>query len=91
MCYSGAAPMVPERLRLVFEAESSSIRWAYHTVRTHANFYESCRVRDELLGLAGNPQWKPQDCVRAEELLSRWREVLLDEEENTKKASPDGT
>jgi hypothetical protein len=71
-------PYVPDRCRLGFDAEVSSVRWFYHTMRTTANFYESCRRRDATAGCSADP-----DADR-----KRWVEVLEDEKENTLAALP---
>jgi hypothetical protein len=75
-----AAKLVPERCRPGFNAESSSIRWFYHTARAQANFYESCQIRDRLAGEIKSTE--------AQKLLARWREVLQDERENAAAALP---
>ncbi len=83
-----ASPLVPERCRLMFASEESPTRWFYHTCRTHANFYESCRLRDALLALAEKPSRTPAERAQAAKQLARWREVLLDERANTRAALP---
>ena len=81
-----AEPMVPQRCRLVFEAEASSIRWFYRTARTEANFVQSCRYREELLALAEKDALSQQEQQRAGELYQAWLAVLQDEQENTQAA-----
>ncbi len=80
-----AAPLVPERQRLYFEAESSAILWFFRTIRTTANFYASCRLRDRLHELAAAPA---TDRREAEGLLDAWRAVLQDELDNARAAVP---
>jgi hypothetical protein len=82
---AAAAPLVPEPQRVFFAAEASSIRWFYHTIRTTANFYASCRLRDQLLGMGPGP-WPNR--ALAEGLLAEWRAVLLDEQANVAAALP---
>jgi hypothetical protein len=84
-----AAPVVPGPARLLFGSEASAIRWFYRTARTHANFFESCRLRDGLLGTV-DPAGQAGEAGRAKVVaaLARWREVLLDERENTRAAVP---
>jgi hypothetical protein len=76
---------VPERHRVFFTAEASSIRWFYRTIRTTANFYASCRLRDRLQELAAAPGF---DRGEATAPLEEWRQVLLDEQENVALAIP---
>lgn len=83
-----AKPLVPERCHLMFGSEESATRWFYHTCRTHANFYESCRLRDALLALAAKPSPTDAEKAQATDQLARWREVLVDERENTLAAMP---
>ncbi len=80
-----AGPLVPPRCQVFFAAEVSSIRWFYHTIRTTANFYASCRLRDQLQGMGPGP-WP--DRALAEGLLAEWRAVLLDEQANVSAALP---
>jgi hypothetical protein len=75
-----AGPLVERRHRLVFQAECSPIRWLYHTVRTEANFYESCRLRDRLAA-GQDPAQSRKDC-------RRWLTVLKDEKANAEAALP---
>ncbi len=83
-----AKPLVDERHQLTFLAEASPIRWFYHTARTEANFYESCQLRDRLRVLADAGVISPTQSIEAEQLWSRWREVLEDELLNTREALP---
>ncbi|MFH1572250.1 MAG: hypothetical protein ABIL09_29940, partial [Gemmatimonadota bacterium] len=76
---AAAEPRVPARCRLTFDAEASPIRWFYHTARTTANFYESCRLRDRL---------RSGQSTDAAADRARWREVLEDERENARQALP---
>lgn len=87
---NAARPLVPEPRRLMFDAEDSSAQWFYRTARTHANFYESCILRDKLIALAAK-ETQPRS---AEEIdtaakdFRRWLEVLNDELENSRAALP---
>jgi hypothetical protein len=83
-----AGPLVPERNRLMFDAEDISIRWFYHTVRTEMNFYESCYLRDRLLKLAAQVRTTDPRLAEARQIYDRWRQVLLDEQANTTEALP---
>ena len=76
---AAAEGRVPERCRLAFDAEALAVRWFHHTIRTTANFYESCRLRDDLA--AGQSSDPPAD-------RDRWLEVLEDERENAAEALP---
>jgi hypothetical protein len=76
---------VPGQCRVFFAAEASAIRWFYRTIRTTANFYASCRLRDRLYGMGPGP-WP--DRALAEGLLAEWRGVLEDERENVMAALP---
>jgi len=78
-----AEPHVPAPARLMFDAEASSIRWFYRTARTHANFYESCTLRDRLL-----KSTEPVEAHERAALLTRWDAVLRDDLENTTAALP---
>ena len=82
---AAAEPLVDRRHRLPFAAEASSIRWFYHTIRTTANFYTSCRLRDRLLELAAA---ESPDSAEARELYDPWRRILLDERANARAALP---
>lgn len=77
---AAAGPLVPARCQRNFAAESSSIRWFYHTARAQANFHESCLLRDRLAGEI--------DAEEARRLLARWHDVLRDEEANAAAALP---
>lgn len=80
-----AEPRVPERCRLVFRAEASSILWFYATARAHANFYEACQLRDQFRSLA---QSDPIAREKLEPVYDRWLEVLKDERQNATEALP---
>jgi hypothetical protein len=75
-----ASPLVGQRHRLTFESESSPIRWLYHTVRTEANFFESCRLRDRLS--------RGDDLSEALTDYRRWLAVLKDEKANAEASLP---
>ena len=85
-----ASRLVADPYRLTFDAEASPVRWFHHTARTQANFYESCQLRDRLLGLAGtqDKDKTPAEQAQARKDYARWREVLLDEKANTAAALP---
>lgn len=83
-----AGPEVPERCLAVFRAEVLPTRWFYHMARTHANFYESCLLRDFLLPFAKRDSRTPEEITEAQTKYDRWRVVLQDERENTKAAIP---
>jgi len=83
-----AEPLVPARLTNVFASETSPIRWFYHTARAEANFYESCQLRDRVLKLAAQTPRATEESAVGAKLLARWREVLLDEQQNTAQARP---
>ncbi len=83
-----ASPLVEERCRLTFDAEALPIQWFFHTVRSHANFYESCQIRDRLLALQKKKSLSEKDKTEALKLMTRWRKVLEDEKENTIQALP---
>jgi hypothetical protein len=85
---AAARPLVPERCRLMFDAEDSPIRWFYHTARTEANFYESCQLRDQLLAIAAREPKTEEQIAEARRTYERWREVLLDEKANATEALP---
>ncbi len=80
-----AEPLVPARCKLVFRAECSSILWYYATVRTHANFYEACALRDRFTALAKS---KPRDRKALKTVYDRWLAVLKDERQNATDALP---
>jgi hypothetical protein len=81
-----AAIDVPHRCRAVFEAEYLPTRWFYHTARTHANFYESCMLRNALVRNSNTDSKTPRETAEAQQKLERWRAVLEDERENTQAA-----
>jgi len=83
-----AEPLVAERQRLTFDAEAKPIRWLYHTARTEANFYESCRLRDALLAFVKQPGQSAEEIAGYQTMFKRWREVLIDERQNTSEALP---
>jgi hypothetical protein len=83
-----ARPLVPQHCRLTFDAEASSTLWFYRTCRTHANFYESCRLRDGLRGYARHDPASSQSDGGIREHYRRWRDVLTDERDNTAAALP---
>ncbi len=96
---AAAEPLVPQRCRLMFDAEDSPVRWFYHTARTEANFYESCQLRDQLLAFAEQNGSHPLRAKRdgtitllslgdARLAYQRWREVLMDEKANATMALP---
>jgi len=78
-----ARPTVPARCTLAFDSEDLCIHWLYHTVRTTANFYESCELRDSLAALEAEPM---NSASVAQSMLTRWQEVLTDEEANVRDA-----
>jgi len=80
-----AQTLVPQACRVVFDAEASALQWFYRTVRAHANFYESCQLRDHFFAPDESPQMSDE---QARERLKRWHEVLQDEQENTRAALP---
>jgi hypothetical protein len=69
----------------MFDAESSSIRWFYHTARAHANFYESCMLRDALLAEGAAAELTREE-LQAK--YNRWKAVLEDELANASAALP---
>ena len=77
---------IPHRCRAVFESEDLPTRWFYHTARTHANFYESCMLRNTLVPISKNDSKTPRETAEAQKQLERWRAVLEDERENTQAA-----
>ena len=79
---------VDERHRLMFEAELNAVKWFHFTARTHANFYESCMIRDRLVAVAEKTQKTPEELAEAKKRWIRWQEVLVDEQENTRRALP---
>ncbi len=88
-----AEPLVPQANRLAFNAEASSLRWFHHTMRSTANYYESCLLRDRLLALAKEREatkdpLSPASAAECCEAINRWKNVLLDERENSAAALP---
>lgn len=83
---AAARPTVPDRCKLAFDSQDDCVRWLYHTVRTTANFYESCKLREALAALANNNPDAAETKSHAQSLLKRWREVLEDEEANARDA-----
>jgi hypothetical protein len=83
---AAAEPLVPERCRLMFRSEACPIRWFYRTVCTHANFYESCQLRDRLSAFAAKPI--STGLERAKLDYERWRQVLINDRQNTIAALP---
>lgn len=81
-----AAPHVPPQCRVIFDAEALPTRWFYHTARTHANFYESCQLRDVLVPFSKQDTKNKQEVADAQSKYDRWRAVLLDERDNTEAA-----
>ncbi|HVP57997.1 MAG TPA: hypothetical protein VMU02_07840, partial [bacterium] len=75
-----AEPLVEARHRLMFQSECSPIRWLHHTVRTEANFFESCWLRDRLSS--------GEDPAQALTHYKRWLAVLNDEKANAEAALP---
>ncbi|MCX6930741.1 MAG: hypothetical protein NT154_47195, partial [Verrucomicrobia bacterium] len=78
----------PKTNRLAFDAETSNLRWFYHTFRTTANYYESCLLRDKLLALEKTKEQSPRKVTEAKQLYAQWRKVLLDERTNAIAAIP---
>ncbi len=83
-----ARPLVEERRRLMFDAEDSPVQWFYRTARTHANFYESCMLRDRLHALAEKSDRTAEEKEKAGADFKRWIEILEDERANTIAALP---
>jgi hypothetical protein len=83
-----ADQVAPKTNRVAYDAEASNLRWLYHTFRSTANYYESCLLRDKLLGLAKTQQQSSRKTAEGRELYTRWRNVLLDERENAIAAIP---
>jgi hypothetical protein len=79
---------VDDRHRLTFDAEAVPILWLYHTARTHANFYESCQLRDSVVPLVAGSVGTTADVQDALRLVRRWKEVLEDEKQNTDESIP---
>ncbi len=83
-----AQPLVDDRHRLTFDAEAGPILWFYHTVRTHSNFYESCQLRDAVLAIINKPDMSANEKAEVTKKLVRWKDVLMDELENSREAAP---
>jgi hypothetical protein len=64
------------------------MRWFYHTVRTQANFYESCLLRDRLHAMAHHGEFSAVETAQARQWYARWRQVLEDERANATAALP---
>lgn len=79
---------VPGDRATLLASEVSPIYWFYHTVRTEANFYESCAIRDRLAELAGKKERTPDEQAEAAKLYPRWKEILNNERDNTQAALP---
>ena len=82
------APLVPDRCRMTFDAEASSIRWFSHIARTEVNFTRSCVLRDRLNELRKKPQLTATEQDEARDLFREWRMVLSNELENARQALP---
>ncbi len=80
--------VVPERLKILFLSEATPIRFFYRTARTHANFYESCAIRDRIGELTSKQDLTPHETKEAGDIYGRWLEILHDERENTEAAIP---
>jgi len=83
-----ARPLVPDRCQLMFDAEDLPVQWFYRTARTSANFYESCRLRDQLAAWETSLPLDESTRQEASVAYARWREVLLDEQSNAEAALP---
>jgi hypothetical protein len=81
-----AEASIDDRHQLTFDAEASPIRWFYHTARTHANFYESCQIRDALMRISVNESLSAEEKAKAAEQLARWKDLLADEKNNAEDA-----
>jgi hypothetical protein len=81
-----AHPLVPDECRLLFDAEASCTYWFYRTARTESNFAKSCRLREQLVPLSQKESLSQAETARAGDLYRTWRDVLLDEMENTETA-----
>jgi len=78
-----ADPLIPERLRIVYDAETLPIRWFYHTARTIGNFYESFRLTCKLKNLIEVISTASSEEIRkGENALERLKKVLHDEKQN---------
>lgn len=83
-----ARAAVPAWRRTGFDAEDSCVQWFYRTVRSEANFYHSCLIRDRIGALMAQPARTPDERAEALALLERWAALLHDELENTVAAGP---
>jgi len=83
-----AQPQVPQHARLMFDAEYSVVQWFYRTVRSEANFYQSCMYREDLRELAEQPSRTPEEQAEAAKMIDDWLALLRDEKENTEAAIP---
>lgn len=84
-----AESMIPERSRVIYEAETLGIRWFYHTARTLGNIYESFRLTGKLKEwIEINPLPSPEEIEKGEKTLKRLQEIMLDEKQNALEAIP---
>ncbi len=81
-----ARPLVPDRCRLMFDAEDCPVQWFYRTARTAANFYASCRLRERFRALVHETPGALTPEMEATRLYEEWRAVLLDEQDNARAA-----
>ncbi len=79
-----ADALAPKPDPVVFAAEVSTLRWFHHTFQTTANYYESCRLRDQLLALATATPLSPERVAEARVLYGQWRTILRDEQANAR-------
>ena len=82
------AGKVPARCRIAYTAEVCQIQWLHHTVHTEVNFYESCIRRDRILALAAQWVRTSREVEEGLALCALWRDILLDELNNTRQALP---
>ena len=80
--------LVPNYCNLMFGAENSAVQWLYHTVRTEANFFESCRLHDKMLAFARLASMTPQQHDEAAQTYKQLHQLLLDEKANAIEALP---
>jgi len=85
---ASAEPLVPPRCTLTFHAEALPTRWFYHVARTHANFYESCLLREYFAGFSQQGSNSAAELPAAQSQYDRWRAVLADERANMLAAIP---
>ena len=83
-----ADKVVSKTNRLAYNAETSNIRWFYHTFRSTANYYEACLLRDKLLALVKKQDKSPEELAEAKNLYTQWRKILLDEKKNSIESIP---